>query len=305
MDAFAATRLAVGAGFLLAAAASDVRTRKVRHALWVALGTIGLLLLGAELALGNAGIERFALLPATAILFYAVFFGTPLFEEDGFHARPGRLALFGIAGALVLGSAGSVLGRGGPEATAYVQLATMPAMALVYQLFYQVGLLHGGADASAMIALTLVVPTYPEASPFPVLAPDPLVGAAMRVVFPFSLVVFVNAALLFVLVPVAYLVRNAARGDLAFPQALLGYRARLDPLPAHVWLMEKVDPRGEPVLVLFPRRGGNPEEDANRLRARGRTTAWVQPKVPFMVPLLGGFVLAFVAGNVLLALFPG
>jgi prepilin signal peptidase PulO-like enzyme (type II secretory pathway) len=64
--------------------------------------------------------------------------------------------------------------------------------------------------------------------------------------------------------------------------------------------MERIDRRGERVLVLFPRRGRDQKEEVDKLQAAGVTRAWVQPQVPFMVPLLGGFLLAFFVGNVLL-----
>src|SRR6266480_4520897 len=129
---------------------------------------------------------------------------------------------------------------------------------------------------------------------------DPRVETFWRVTFPFSLVVWVDAAILFLAVPLGLLLLNAARGDRAFPQALLGYRARLDPFPPHAWLMEKISASGDHVLVLFPKRGGNPAQDLERLRAAGIDRAWVTPQIPFMVPLCGGFLLAFFVGNVLL-----
>src|SRR5207249_2480432 len=58
------------------------------------------------------------------------------------------------------------------------------------------------------------------------------------------------------------------------------------------------------VLVLFPRRDGNPSQEVARLRAAGIDRAWVTPQVPFMVPLLGGLLLAFFVGNVLLGVLP-
>src|SRR2546428_9783438 len=105
----------------------------------------------------------------------------------------------------------------------------MPIMVLVYQGFYRLRLLHGGADAKGLIALTLLIPAYPDALPFPVLQADARVDALLRVVFPFSLVIWVDAAVLSLAVPVALLIYNVARGDLALPQALLGYRAHLNP----------------------------------------------------------------------------
>ncbi len=275
MDAFAAIRFAVGTGFLLVAAVSDVRTRKVPDPLWIALGSVGVLLLAVQFVANPGDPGAWALLGSAAILFYAIFLGAPLFEQDGFHPRPIRILLFIIAAAL-----------------------------LVYQWLYRVRILHGGADTKALIALGLLVPTYPDVSPFPLIGLPLRVESFWRIAFPFSLVVWVDAAVLFLAVPVGFLVRNLLAGNLALPQAFLGYRARIDPLPRHVWLMEKITERGDHVLVLFPKRDGNPSQEVARLRAAGIDRAWVTPQVPFMVPLLGGLLLAFFVGNVLLGLLP-
>ena len=51
---------------------------------------------------------------------------------------------------------------------------------------------HGGAKA--LIALGLLVPTYPDMAPFPLITLDPRVETFWRITFPFSLVVWVDAA---------------------------------------------------------------------------------------------------------------
>ena len=299
MDAFAATRLAAGVGFLVVAAASDLRSRRVRDPLWISLGTAGLMTLAAQIAFQGLAWPAWLLLVSAAIFFYAVFFGEPLFGEDGFHARPIRIVLFLAAGALFLISVGSIQGGAGYEVLP--QLASMPVMVVVYQGFYKLRILHGGADAKGLIALTLLFPSYPSALPFPMSQADARVDAFLRIAFPFSLVIWVDGLILSLAVPVALLVYNAARGDLAFPQALLGYRARLNPFPARAWLMEKITDRGEHVLVLFPRRGGDPSGEIARLRAAGVERAWVTPKIPLMAALPPGLVVAFFAGNLLVA----
>lgn len=268
------------------------------------MGTLGLAVVSIEFVVENASLERFALVAAAGILFYAIFFGKPLFEEDGFHPRALRLLTFGVVSLLLIVSSWLALRVGGPEATAYTQLLTMPIMVLVYQGFYQTRLLHGGADAKAMITITLLVPTYPDASPFPIFVMGQRVEAAMRVLFPFSLVVLVDTAILFLAIPVGTLLYNLIRGDLKFPQALFGYRADLEALPPHTWLMEQIDERGRHRLVLFPKRGRDQTAKIERLRQAGVKRPWVQPKIPFMVPLMAGYVLAFVLGNIILVLFP-
>jgi len=300
VDAFAATRFAVGAGCLVVAATSDIRTRRVRDPLWIGLGSFGLVLLGAQLVGAGSPWTAWSLVGSAAILFYAVFLGKPLFDDTGFHPRPLRILLFLVAGVLFFASLGTGSSAAGGPAMA--ELASMPVMLVVYQLFYRVRLLHGGADTKGLIALTLLIPTYPDARPFPLLTADPRVESVVRVAFPFSLVVCVDAAIVSLAVPIGLLLYNAVRRDLAFPQAFLGYRAPLDAQPRHTWLMERITDGGEHVLVLFPKRGADPAAQVARLRARGIKRAWVTPQIPFMIPLFLGFVLAFVMGNLLVGI---
>lgn len=299
MDAFAATRLVIGAGILLVAAASDLRTRRVRDHLWVLLGSLGFGIAALELAFEQEPGAAWCFLGSGTILFYTVFFGEPLVDEEGIHLRPLRIAGFALAaGAFLLGL---TLTASAPPSVrqSLAELASMPVMVILYQLFYRMRLLHGGADAKGLIALTLLVPRYPEVAPFPLVVPDPRVQSAIQVAFPFSLVIWVDAAIVSLAVPLGLFAYNAVRGDLRLPQAFLGYRAQIDPLPKHVWPMERITARGEHVLVLFPRRGADIEAEAARLRSAGIQKAWVQPKIPFMVPLLVGFLLSFLAGNLL------
>lgn len=314
MDGFAVVRLVVGAAFLLLAAVLDVRTRRVRDPVWIALGTLGLGILAVNLALSDSSygewiINDWLMLGSGAILFYAVFYGRPILEEDGIYLRPARILILALAAAafflaLLLPIPPTY------HSTPLVQelappipmaaLVSVPVLILLYQGFYQVGFLRGGADTKAMIALTLLVPSYPDLSPFPLLQLPSLVRGTLEALFPFSLVVLVNAAILFLVVPIAYVVVNAARRDLELPQALFGTKASLDHLPPHVWLMEHVDRTGERVAVLFPSRSKDESEEIAKLRAAGADRVWVQPKVPFMVPLLIGFLLAVFVGNLML-----
>jgi len=277
------------------------------------MGTAGLVVLALDVATSygaltsNAAVGQWLVLASAAILFYAVFYGKPILDEDGVHLRPIRILVLGAAAAAFF--AGVLLpdplkGMFLPCCVRIIPvlaLASAPVLILVYQGFYQLGLLRGGADAKAMVALAVLVPLYPDASPFPVLGLPANVQGTMQALFPFSLTVLVNAAILFLLVPLAYAVVNAVRRELEFPQAFFGTKAPLDRLPPHVWLMERVDRQGERVAVLFPAHREDESEEIAKLKAAGADRVWVQPKVPFMVPLLAGFLLAFFAGNLMLA----
>ena len=81
MDAFAVARLVLGAGFLAVAAFLDVRTRRVRDLLWIAFGTVGLLVLALDIATSFYAANHWLLLGSAAILFYAVFYGKPILDR--------------------------------------------------------------------------------------------------------------------------------------------------------------------------------------------------------------------------------
>lgn len=306
MDAFAAVRLVAGAAFLAVAAASDVRTRRVRDPLWIAMGTSGLLLLAAEIALSYWYWNDWLYLLSAALLFTAVFYGKPILDEDGVRLRPLRVLWLAVAALAFV----AALLLPNPWASAYlpagavvlpdVALATVPVMLLAYQGFYQLGVLRGGADAKALLAVTLLVPLYPDASPFPLLVASPAVTGAMHVVFPFSLVVLADAAVLMLVVPLSYLAVNLARREFEWPVGFLGTKVPIDAIPEHAWVMERIDDHGERYAVLVPSRDKDETAVIEKLRAAGATRIWVEAKIPFLLLLFLGFLVAFVVGNLIL-----
>ena len=132
----------------------------------------------------------------------------------------------------------------------------------------------------------------------------PAATPVLAVFFPFAFVVLVDSALLFLVVPLIFLARNAAAGDAKLPRALFGYRVALDAVPSYAWFMDRVE-NGKPVHVYFPRRSEDREEQVRLLRAHGFDRVWVTPQLPFVTAMLAGYVLAVVAGNLLLAFFGG
>lgn len=169
-------------------------------------------------------------------------------------------------------------------------------MAVAYALWYFY-LIAGGADAKAIMMLAVLVPVpidlASDALALPVWPP--------LLAFPPALTIFANSLLAFVLVPLFLLARNLLRGDVRLPAAVLGYTMALDDVERRfVWPMERVDDAGRVRLLLFASKLP-PEElrtQLERLRAAGRTRVWVTPKIPFMVPLLVGYVATFVLGDV-------
>ncbi len=176
----------------------------------------------------------------------------------------------------------------------WTTLLIIAGMILAAYTFWFLHLIAGGADAKALMVLAVLSPLPPaltlDALEFPVW-PSPLPGA---------LVAFLNSLLVFVSVPLLFFAWNAVKADFQFPAMLLGYRMTLDEAEARfVWVMERALPDGRVRLMMLASRF-SPEdhaENARRLRELGVKSVWVTPKIPFMLPLLGGFASAYLLGD--------
>lgn len=165
--------------------------------------------------------------------------------------------------------------------------------AIVYGLWW-VGLIAGGADAKALMALAILLPF-----PLALGAGAPL----LRSPLPGGVAVFGNSLLAFMLIPASLLLWNLAHGDARLPHAFLGRKKRAaDVQRGHDWPMEVVDERGARRTRLFASRMSDDQiaEAFARVQALGDERVWVTPKIPFLIPLLAGFLLAFFVGDLML-----
>ncbi|TLZ61199.1 MAG: hypothetical protein E6K16_06305 [Methanobacteriota archaeon] len=294
-------RLIAGAALLAVAAVSDWRTRIVKDRLWIAMGTLGLALFATDLWFRRVDPVVGLVLVPTAVLMYDPLIGQEFWTDEGWRFPPSSIAAYALAIGATAYATWDLQGDADGWET-FLGYLTVPVMMLVFRGMYEAHILKGGADAKAMIVIAAFVPQYPELPFLPVLALAPLLQRALGLLFPFSLLVLLNAALLFAAVPLAFLAYNAKRGDVNFPMAFLGYKVPLDRMPRYVWFMDQFV-EGEHVLVYFPKKRQDRKAIMKELRAGGLKEAWVTPQLPFMIPLAMGYVLAFVVGNPLMALF--
>ncbi len=153
---------------------------------------------------------------------------------------------------------------------------------------YLTGLIAGGADAKALASLALLAPVP--------LAPSWQIPLASP--FPLALTALTNALLLALVVPGVLLVVNLARGDIDGARTFLAFRTRLEGLRRRVvWPLEYVDEDGEHVVASSPRLLPRDAFDPDALARLGRERVWVTPKVPFLVPLWAGLIVAILLGD--------
>lgn len=290
-EVFDAIRLILTLEIIGYASILDWRTRKVPNKYWIAMSVLALALMSSQILLESwPGEYLLILIPIMAIL-ADVYLESP----EGVSAKIGPVAKYIIAVVSVV-----ALGIlwGGDDL--FRHLLAVPVMMLVIVVFYMLDIIKGGADAKALLAISIMFPFYPAVGSVPLASP----GSGYEYLFPFSLAVLITAAILVAIMPVAFLAINISHRDLRFPQALLGYKVPAYEVAArHVWLMERVV--GEKHVVhTRPKPDEDISMEVERLVSCGHGNVWVTPKIPFMIPLLGGLVIAALFGNILLFLFP-
>ena len=136
-------------------------------------------------------------------------------------------------------------------------------VAPIAYLFWRLGG-FGGADAKALIAISVLLPTFPT-----YFFPGFTLPVAVTTLGVFSMTVLTNTVVLAAAYPLGLLVRNLADGEVTFPVALFGRRIDVSSLPtAHGPLFET--PEG------FTRSGLDVDALRMYLRWRGTSLAAVQ-----------------------------
>jgi preflagellin peptidase FlaK len=168
-------------------------------------------------------------------------------------------------------------------------LIFVPIMIGFVYLLFQLRLLYGGADAKALMALSILVPFFPSISNFPLFG---------KSVMPFPWVLLVNSLFVFLTIPISLFFYNLVHRNLKLPHAFLGYFSSIDKARMKfLWPLEIID-NGEMKLSLRP-KNFDVEDEFKAFEKKGITNIWVTPKVPFMVPLLIGFVFSFIFGDLM------
>ena len=168
-------------------------------------------------------------------------------------------------------------------------LLSIPLMiGLVYAL-YQLRLIFGGADAKALMAISILVPIEPAIGQIPLWK-----GGIM----PFSWSIFFNSLIIFLFIPISIFIFNITKKNIHFPYSFLGYKMNVQKAKEKfVWPLEKlVD--GKRKFMYMP-KDFDAQEELAEFEKNNITEIWVTPKIPFMVPLTFGFIFAFIFGDIL------
>ncbi|NIP31085.1 MAG: hypothetical protein GTN59_11135 [Candidatus Dadabacteria bacterium] len=170
-----------------------------------------------------------------------------------------------------------------------IYLIFIPVMIGLVYLLFQLRLIFGGADAKALMAIAILVPIEPIINQFPIWKETPM---------PFSWSIFANSIIIFLFIPISLLVFNLIKGNLKFPYALLGYKMNINNArDKFVWPLEQfID--GKRKFVYMP-KDFDVSEEYDEFEKHNINEIWVTPKIPFMIPLLIGYIFAFIFGDIL------
>ena len=105
----------------------------------------------------------------------------------------------------------------------------IPIMVGLFFFLFQIGLIFGGADAKALMAIAILAPIQPEIGQLPL----------WNTLMPFSFVIFFNSLLLFLAIPICIFIFNLTRKDIKFPHSFLGYKMDIkEAKKKFVWPLE-------------------------------------------------------------------
>ncbi len=266
-------RFLVALPFFIYASYSDYRERLISTWIWFVLGIFAI----AFAVLQFPDIISIIALSPSVIIFYEWFF-----EWDHKWVS---YAIYGLAAAIFLYSL--------QFASECAPLIVMFIMMIFIRALHGAKIIRGRADARALMTVALLQPLYPQFYSFPIFRPEYV--ELVQLTFPFVFLVLLYSAFAALIYLLFVLFRNLLRGDVGFPEMFIGYRIPLDRVnKEQVWLMERIVD-GEHVLYVHPHE--HSDEDLKKLKEFGRDRVWVQPKIPFVIYITAGLVLAYLVGN--------
>ncbi len=249
---------------MVSASVQDLRRREVSDVHWIAIGTIGIVVSSIS---GDAvgGVLRAA---GSAVMLLYVFS-----DRIPFLASVPIVCILMLASFVVSSDPSGIV---------------TAATSLVLILMYRIGVIRGGADAKALVSLSMVYPLYPDLGCM-IWPPSYPAGYVLNPVFSILFEGLIFSMLL--TVPVFF--RNLKEGNVSFS----AYRLEIGKARgSFVWPLEDVS-GGDVVRI-------RPTDDPGiygRLEDIGRKDVLVTPMVPFIPPLTAALLSTIMMGCPLFA----
>ena len=257
---------------MLFAAYSDMRTREISDLYWKFIGAIGVA--GWVLIALSEG--TFGILAGLAAIAQILFLVSVLCETriDGTVLEIASVILALIPAALPGGT---------------VEYSVPVFFCVLFHVLYSIGIVRGGADAKALMAISIAIPVYPELG-FGVFSGN---GVLESLMVPSFSVLFLASVLSVAGCAVYCTVRNHG---VSVPGFYCGYMMPVaDVCSSFVWPAEDIVD-GKRCRCSIPEEGKN-VEICDRFRSLGLSEIYVTPMVPFVVPIAFSLIFVLLFGS--------
>ena len=257
---------------MLFAAYSDMRTREISDLYWKFIGAIGVAgWVLIALSEGTFGIPAGLAAIAQILFLVSVLCETRI---DGTVLEIVSVILALIPAALPGGT---------------VEYSVPVFFCVLFHVLYSIGIVRGGADAKALMAISIAIPVYPELG-FGVFSGN---GVLESLMVPSFSVLFLASVLSVAGCAVYCTVRNHG---VSVPGFYCGYMMPVaDVCSSFVWPAEDIVD-GKRCRCSIPEEGKN-VEICDRFRSLGLSEIYVTPMVPFVVPIAFSLIFVLLFGS--------
>ena len=257
---------------MLFAAYSDMRTREISDLYWKFIGAIGVAgWVLIALSEGTFGIPAGLAAIAQILFLVSVLCETRI---DGTVLEIASVILALIPAALPGGT---------------IEYSVPVFFCVLFHVLYSIGIVRGGADAKALMAISIAIPVYPELG-FGVFSGN---GVLESLMVPSFSVLFLASVLSVAGCAVYCTVRNHG---VSVPGFYCGYMMPVaDVCSSFVWPAEDIVD-GKRCRCSIPEEGKN-VEICDRFRSLGLSEIYVTPMVPFVVPIAFSLIFVLLFGS--------
>jgi len=277
-EVFDAVRVAVVLVMMIYVSVSDVRTREVSDGCWWILGTFGICCMAYSAFSNEMKWEYVLMMVGTAMILLDI-----LAEAIGDGVKGKIFHVLMIMTFLIplIVSFDDMLVK---------QFFMVFVTFMIFLLLFFTGVIKGGADVKCLIVMSMIFFSYPAFSVFPLIASP---GPSYEMMFQFSLMTLLFAALFSLSVVIYVMSMNIRNKDKEVKKRYVGFRMSIEEArSSHVWPLQYVYD-GE-VVTTWKAQDPAVLDD---LESAGSKDVLVTPMVPFLVPITFAILFLVLIGN--------
>ena len=305
-------------GCFTGAAWLDHNFRRIPNSYWLAWAKPAIFLWALELLVVEADWTVWGAAAAAVALASTAVIGRPTLA-DFLAGKPVDVAviiwyIFGaagvIGGAMIHGSTNTpmdiIVGTADPMAKLWWASVSVLVQVWLFDVMWRLRLLHGGADAKALMLVAILIPTWATIAPIIQGESWSLLGAHM----PPAFALLIWGSLAFLAIPIIFTIWNAVKGNITSTADMrLAWHSTRMPLDkvagAHVWLLDEVIEKADGTTgihtrIRAPARTPSDEKlqaQISALKELGEEVGWVTYKWPLLAILLPAILPMIIWGD--------